>query len=87
MRANRSKLWRFKYRYAGREKLLAFGAYPGVRLAEARLHRAETKIALSKGIDPGAKDAPTIVTTFEQAARAWTPTGSPRSTPATLRDC
>lgn len=26
VRANGSKLWRFKYRYAGKEKLLSFGA-------------------------------------------------------------
>lgn len=26
---NGSKLWHFKYRLDGKEKLLAFGAYPG----------------------------------------------------------
>jgi Arm DNA-binding domain len=26
--ANGSKLWRMKYRFDGREKLLSFGAYP-----------------------------------------------------------
>lgn len=71
VRANGSKLWRFKYRFTGKEKLLAFGAYPTVSLADARLRRAEAKISLGKGVDPGAKDAPEIVTTFEQAARAW----------------
>ncbi|KER01138.1 protein of unknown function (DUF4102) [Photorhabdus temperata subsp. temperata Meg1] len=28
--------WRMKYRYAGKEKCLAFGAYPEISLAEAR---------------------------------------------------
>jgi len=71
VRPNGSKLWRFKYRFAGKEKLLSFGQYPGVGLADARLRRAEAKVALGQGIDPGAKDKPPAVTTFEQAARAW----------------
>lgn len=71
VRPNGSKLWRFKYRYAAKEKLLSFGAYPGTSLADARLRRAEAKVALGKGVDPGAKDKPAVVTTFEQAARAW----------------
>ena len=35
VRPNGSKLWRFKYRFAGKEKLLSFGMYPGVGLADA----------------------------------------------------
>jgi len=30
------KLWRWKYRYLGKEKRLALGAYPAVGLADAR---------------------------------------------------
>ncbi|AOH84091.1 hypothetical protein AWL63_09060 [Sphingomonas panacis] len=30
VRPNGSKLWRFKYRFDGKEKLLSFGAYPDV---------------------------------------------------------
>ena len=30
------KLWRFRYRHAGTENMLALGAYPHVTLAEAR---------------------------------------------------
>jgi hypothetical protein len=33
---NGSKYWRLKYRFAGKEKVLALGVYPEVRLAEAR---------------------------------------------------
>ena len=68
VRPNGSKLWRFKYRYHGKEKLLSFGSYPGVSLAAARLRRAEAKVALGQGIDPGAKDKPAPVKTFEEAA-------------------
>ena len=31
-----SRLWRMKYRYAGKEKLLSLGKYPSVSLKEAR---------------------------------------------------
>jgi integrase len=71
VRPNGSKLWRFKYRFDGKEKLLSFGAYPEVSLAAARLRRAEAKIALAQGRDPGGKAAPDPITTFEAAARAW----------------
>ena len=35
------KYWRFKYRFAGKEKLLALGVYPDVTLAEARERRIQ----------------------------------------------
>jgi integrase len=50
-----SKLWRVKYRYSGREKLLALGAYPLISLADARKQRDAIKRALLEGIDPSAK--------------------------------
>ena len=33
---NGSKLWRLAYRFDGKQKTLAFGAYPKVTLADAR---------------------------------------------------
>ena len=47
-----SKYWRWKYRFAGKEKLLAFGAYPGVRLAAARDAMQAARVLLRKDIDP-----------------------------------
>lgn len=47
------RLWRMAYRYDKKQKLLAFGAYPDVSLAEARKRREEAKALLAKGIDPG----------------------------------
>lgn len=46
------KLWRYKYRFEGKEKLLSFGKYPDVSLSDARLMRAEARLLLDKGIDP-----------------------------------
>ncbi|PZU09842.1 integrase arm-type DNA-binding domain-containing protein [Sphingomonas sp.] len=71
VRPTGSKLWRMKYRFADREKLLSFGRYPDLSLAEARLKRAEAKLALAAGRDPGAREAALAGKTFEQAARAW----------------
>lgn len=53
--ANGSKLWRLKYRVDGREKVLAFGAYPEISLARARERRQEAKALLADGVDPMAK--------------------------------
>ena len=35
------KYWRWKYRFGGKEKRLAFGVYPEVSLAQARVLRDE----------------------------------------------
>lgn len=48
-----SKLWRLKYRFAGKEKRLSFGAYPEVSLREARDERDAARAMLRKGTDPG----------------------------------
>jgi integrase len=51
---NGSKYWRLKYRYAGKEKLLALGVYPDVSLKDARARRDEARKLLANGGDPGA---------------------------------
>lgn len=66
---NGSKYWRLKYRYEGKEKLLALGVYPDVPLASrtekneetgkprkikgARELRDEARQLLAQGVDPG----------------------------------
>jgi integrase len=71
------KLWRFKYRFAGKERLLSFGAYPEISLLEARRRRDEARRQVATGIDPGAirqakKQAKTDRSeTFEVIAREW----------------
>jgi len=50
-----AKLWRIKYRFGGKEKLLSVGAYPAVSLAFARKRRDEVKEQLAAGIDPSAQ--------------------------------
>lgn len=72
------KYWRFKYRFVGKEKRLAFGVYPDVSLAEARDKREIARKQLADNVDPGAvkrqKKAAAVLeaaTTFELVAREW----------------
>lgn len=72
------KLWRFKYRFANKGKLLSFGTYPEISIAGARRKREEARKLLANGIDPGEvrkaqKTASIAVTenSFEVVAREW----------------
>lgn len=62
------KLWRLKYRVAGKEKLLALGAYMLTGLKEARERRDSAKKQVTQGVDPGAeKKRQAIVATLMAA--------------------
>lgn len=54
VRPNGGKWWRLRYRYAGKQKLLALGTYPDVSLKEARQKRDKARQLLADGIDPSA---------------------------------
>lgn len=47
-----AKWWRFRYRFGGKAKMLSFGTYPAVGLADAREMREAAKKQLVCGIDP-----------------------------------
>ena len=47
-----SKLWRFSFRHEGKQKTLAFGAYPAVSLAVARDKHSAARRTLASGTDP-----------------------------------
>ena len=72
------KLWRWKYRFDGAEKLMAMGRYPEVTLADARERRDAARKRLANGSDPMAermaqKTAIKVATehTFEKIATLW----------------
>jgi integrase len=46
------KLWNFAYRFDGKQRKLAIGAYPTIALKDARGRRDEAKRQLSIGLDP-----------------------------------
>jgi len=63
-----------KYRFAGKEKLLAFGPYPEVSLKDARDQRDDARRLLRAGADPcGKREAERVASaaTFEAIAREW----------------
>lgn len=75
---NGSRYWRLKYRFLGKEKMLALGVYPEVSLGEARERRAQARKLLATGVDPSevkkAAKRQAIInseTTFEAVAREW----------------
>lgn len=47
-----SRLWRMAYRFNGKQKLLSFGAYPALSLADARVRRETAKRHIANGLDP-----------------------------------
>lgn len=47
-----SRLWHFKFRFGGKEKRIAIGPYPRVKLGEARKARDRYRILLEDGVDP-----------------------------------
>ena len=49
------KLWRWGYRFGGKEKLMALGKYPEVSLALARERHGEARKLLATGTDPMAQ--------------------------------
>ena len=73
-----SKYWRWKFRFAGKEKRLALGVYPEVSLAEARAARDGARKLLASGVDPSearkaqkASRVELAENSFEAVAREW----------------
>lgn len=52
VRPSGTKLWRFRYRFAGKENMLALGSLPAVSLASARSKREAARKLIAEGIDP-----------------------------------
>ncbi len=52
VKPNGSKLWRYRYRIAGRENLYAIGDYPSVSLADARKARDDARDLIKLGKHP-----------------------------------
>lgn len=61
VRTNGNRLWQYKYRFAGKEKVYSYGQYPEVSLAEARGKHEAVRKQVRDGVDP---------TAAKQAAKA-----------------
>lgn len=51
---NGSKLWQYRYRFGGKEKIYSYGQFPAVSLAEARERHEAVRKQVRDGIDPTA---------------------------------
>jgi integrase len=72
------KWWRFKYSFAGKEKLLSLGTYPDISLKDARDRRDQERKKLANRIDPAVNRAAAKAAwageqanSFEVVAREW----------------
>jgi integrase len=74
---NGSKYWRFRFRFGGKQHLMAFGVYPETSLADARQKREEARRLVAAGVDPREhkravkEEQAKEVITFESVAREW----------------
>lgn len=75
---NGSKGWRFRYRFAGKPKMISFGTYGDVSLAEARTKRNEARAQVAQEINPSdARKADKVAlrysleNTFETISCEW----------------
>lgn len=49
---NGSKSWRFRYRFAGKPKMISLGVYPTITLADARCRRDDARKLVAEGKNP-----------------------------------
>lgn len=52
VQSNGSKLWRLRYRFAGKQNMMSLGSFPEVSLAAARKKRDEARQLIAEGTDP-----------------------------------
>lgn len=70
--------WRYRYRFAGKQKMLSLGTYPAVSLKDARKRRDKAREQVETGTDPSMKRKQDRLTAryaaetaFEPVAREW----------------
>lgn len=88
VKPNGGKFWRLKYFVAGKEKLLALGAYPDISLDEAREKRLSARKLNASGVDPASqrkeekrRRAYNVENSFQVVAKEWFETNKPKWTP------
>lgn len=78
VRPSGAKLWRYRYRIAGKENLFALGEYPALGLADARTERDKARKMVKQGIHPAHNRQALLVAqvaenanSFEAVALEW----------------
>jgi hypothetical protein len=76
VKPNGSKYWRFRFRFGGKQHLMAFGVYPEISLADAE-EKGRARKLVAAGIDPREhkravkEEQAKEIITFEKVAREW----------------
>lgn len=85
-----SRLWRFRYRFHGKAKMISLGGYPAVSLANARIARDAARALLRAGRDPSLERqegrlaaAESSANTFKAVGAEWLEKQKARMAPAT----
>ena len=78
IRPSGTKLWRYRYRIAGKENVFAIGEYPSVTLSEARATRLKARELVRRGIHPAHARRSTVeaqicenANTFQAVTQLW----------------
>lgn len=86
-----AKYWRWRYRFAGKEKMLSVGVYPHIGLKAAQAAAERARETLATDVDPSEARRErklslrlTVARTFGDAAAQWVKHNSPRWRPATI---
>lgn len=86
-----SKLWRYRYRFAGKAKMISLGAWPEVSLAEVRIQHATARAVLRDGRDPSVQRQTEKVrvrfaadNTFRAVAKEWRDKAVKSAAPVTV---
>ncbi len=87
-----AKVWRYKYRIAGKEGTYVVGAYPEFGLAKARAEHTNSRALVDQGIHPRhhretqkLKKVAEAGNTFRAIAREWIASNKPRWSPYYFR--
>jgi integrase len=87
-----ARLWRYRYRIAGKENLFAIGSYPDVPLAAAREERDRARRLVKDGIHPSHHRKTERIravyegaNTFKAIALEWLAANKPHWTPRSYR--
>ncbi|MEO8748291.1 MAG: integrase arm-type DNA-binding domain-containing protein [Rhodanobacter sp.] len=71
VRPTGTKLWRYRYRYTGKARMLGLGEYPSVTLLDARNKRNEARAGLAAGVDPTVNAKARRLAVVERAANTF----------------
>lgn len=92
VRPTGAKLWRYRYRIAGKENVFAIGDYPTIGLSDARDEHRKARALVEQGIHPSHNrqaerlaNVTANANTFEAVAREWIAKKSAGWTPYYLR--